>query len=120
MRELLEVCADWPDVDIDRLRSRPEWEQARAWGWVMASGELTGTGLAHAKELPKGSSRDDLLGESPGGQSFEGLISGAFLFAERYIGVAGLRDSRSEPGQGARLLSRPRLVSRGGVVVGFG
>jgi hypothetical protein len=28
--------------------------QARAWGWVMESGELTGTVLAHVRELPRG------------------------------------------------------------------
>jgi hypothetical protein len=51
MRQLLEMCAEWPDVDIDQLAG-PEWEDARAWGWVMASGELNGTGLEHVKELP--------------------------------------------------------------------
>jgi hypothetical protein len=54
MRELLEALADWPNVDTRPLRDRPEWEQARTWGWVMESGELTGTGLAHVKELPGG------------------------------------------------------------------
>jgi hypothetical protein len=57
MRELLEACAEWPDVDVDQLQG-PETEQARAWGWVMASGELTGTGWAHVKELPGGLVRD--------------------------------------------------------------
>ena len=32
----------------------PEWERARTWGWVMESGELTGTGWAHIRELPRG------------------------------------------------------------------
>lgn len=54
MRQLLEALAEWPDVDTEDLRRRPEWAQARAWGWVMESGELTGTGLAHAGELPRG------------------------------------------------------------------
>ena len=58
MRQLLEVLTAWPDVETDDLRRRPEWEQARAWGWVMESGELTGTGLGHAKELWGGLVRD--------------------------------------------------------------
>lgn len=52
MLELLETLAHWPDVNVDELRLRPEWDQAR--GWVMESGELTGTGLAHAGGLPGG------------------------------------------------------------------
>lgn len=55
MRELLEALTAWPDVDTEDLRRRLEWEQARSWGWVMQSGELTGTGLAHAHELAGGS-----------------------------------------------------------------
>ena len=31
-----------------------EWDQARAWGWVMATGQLTGFGARHAGELPRG------------------------------------------------------------------
>lgn len=54
MLELLETLTGWPDVDVDELRLRPEWEQARMWGWAMESGEPTGTGLAHVKELPGG------------------------------------------------------------------
>lgn len=54
MRELLESLQDWPDIDIEDYRGSPEWEDARAWGWVMESGELTGTGQAHAEELPGG------------------------------------------------------------------
>jgi hypothetical protein len=52
MFELLETLADWPNIDTQLLRGRPEWGQARTWGWIMDSGELTGTGLAHVKELP--------------------------------------------------------------------
>jgi hypothetical protein len=52
MRELLEALTTWPDVDTDQLRRRPEWEQARAWGWIMDTGELTGTGFAQVHELP--------------------------------------------------------------------
>jgi hypothetical protein len=29
-------------VCFTKLRRLPEWEQARTWGWVMVSGELTG------------------------------------------------------------------------------
>jgi hypothetical protein len=54
MRQLLEACAEWPNVDIGPLKELPEWEQARTWGWVMESGELTGTGWSHVKELPGG------------------------------------------------------------------
>jgi hypothetical protein len=54
MAALLEVLSAWPDVDTDDLRRRPEWAQARAWGWIMESGELTGTGLSHVHELPGG------------------------------------------------------------------
>ncbi len=54
MRELLEALTVWPDVDTEGLRRRPEWDQARSWGWVMESDELTGTGLAHVRELPRG------------------------------------------------------------------
>jgi hypothetical protein len=54
MTELLEVLRGWPDIEVVSLRDRSEWAQARAWGWVMESGELTGTGLAHAGELPRG------------------------------------------------------------------
>lgn len=54
MRELLEALTTWPEVDTDDLRRRPAWDQARAWGWIMESGALTGTGLAHARELPQG------------------------------------------------------------------
>lgn len=54
MVELLEGLRAWPGVELESLRGQPEWVQARAWGWVMESGELTGTGLAHAGELPRG------------------------------------------------------------------
>jgi hypothetical protein len=53
MRQLLEACADSPKVDTNELRPKPEWGQARAWGWVMESGELTGTGWGHVKKLPR-------------------------------------------------------------------
>ena len=54
MAELLEALQAWPGVDVVALRRRPEWAQARAWGWVMESGELTGTGLGHVRDLPGG------------------------------------------------------------------
>ena len=38
MRQLLEALTTWPDVEIEDLRHRPEWEQVRVWGWVMVSG----------------------------------------------------------------------------------
>ena len=58
MLELLDALSDWPDVNVHDLRCRPEWEQARAWGWAMETGELTGTGLVHVTELPRGLVRD--------------------------------------------------------------
>ena len=38
----------------EQLRAMPEWQQAREWGWIMRSGELTGTGHRHAGEQPRG------------------------------------------------------------------
>jgi hypothetical protein len=58
MANLLARLEDWPDVDTDDLRADPEWAQARAWGWVMESGELTGSGLGHLHELPRGIVRE--------------------------------------------------------------
>jgi hypothetical protein len=58
MVELLEALRGWPELDVEPLRQRPEWDQARSWGWVMESGELTGTGLAHAQKLPRGMVKD--------------------------------------------------------------
>ena len=57
MSGLLEACRSYPlPTDIlDQLRAMAEWEQARAWGWIMESGELTGTGSRHAGgKLPAG------------------------------------------------------------------
>lgn len=54
MRQLLEALRTWPEVELEPLRAGPEWERARTWGWVMESGELTGTGWAHIRELPRG------------------------------------------------------------------
>jgi hypothetical protein len=54
MRSLLDALRSWPEVNVDAWRETPEWADARRWGWVMESGELTGTGLGHVKELPGG------------------------------------------------------------------
>ena len=48
------------DEDMVRLRRTPEWLQARAWGWVLESGELTGTGARHAGPLADGILPTDL------------------------------------------------------------
>jgi len=50
MSYLLEACRGWPVAGhvLDELKGMPEWDQARAWGWIMESGELTGTGSRHA------------------------------------------------------------------------
>jgi len=57
MSYLLDALRSWPfapDV-LGQLRAMPEWEQARSWGWVMESEELTCTGLRHAgRESPQG------------------------------------------------------------------
>lgn len=37
-----------PEVTT-QIKESPEWEQARSWGWVMESGELTGSGSRHAE-----------------------------------------------------------------------
>jgi hypothetical protein len=56
MAILLHHLTRWPlpDEDLVRLRRTPGWVQARAWGWVMQSGELTGTGNRHAGEILTG------------------------------------------------------------------
>ncbi len=41
----------WPDVNVDPLRTRSEWDEAVKLGWIMESGELTGAGLAQAHDL---------------------------------------------------------------------
>jgi hypothetical protein len=50
MTFLLEALRAWPLSAhvLEELRAMPEWDEARAWGWIMASGELTGTGARHA------------------------------------------------------------------------
>lgn len=56
MAHLLEALRDYPvSTDVqEQLRAMPEWDQARAWGWIMRTGELTGTGHRHAGEQPRG------------------------------------------------------------------
>lgn len=46
MAAMLEALAN--DEPPDQLRGSPEWKDARAWAWVMRTGELTGTGSRHA------------------------------------------------------------------------
>ena len=41
----------WPDVNVDPLRTRSEWDEAVKLGWIMESGELKGTGLAHDRRM---------------------------------------------------------------------
>jgi hypothetical protein len=57
---LLQACRSYPlcpDV-FERLNTMPEWEQARNWGWILRTGELTGMGASHAGQLPKGIVKD--------------------------------------------------------------
>jgi hypothetical protein len=58
MAILLHYLARCPlaEADLERLRRTPEWIHARAWGWVDASGELTGDGHRHARDLTSGAS----------------------------------------------------------------
>jgi len=37
MAYLLEACRTWPlsPEVFDQLQGMPQWEQARAWGWIM-------------------------------------------------------------------------------------
>jgi hypothetical protein len=52
MAAMLEALAH--DEPADPFRDTPEWKNARAWGWVMESGELTGIGHRHAGPISKG------------------------------------------------------------------
>ena len=55
MATLLVALRSWPDVNLEALRAMPEWKLAREWGWIMESGELTGSGHQHAGgEQPAG------------------------------------------------------------------
>jgi hypothetical protein len=42
------------DDPPDPYRDTEEWRLAREWGWVMETGDLTGTGRRHAGPLPRG------------------------------------------------------------------
>ena len=53
---LLEACRSWPlsSEAFDQLQAMPEWDEAQAWGLIMQTGRLTGTGSRHTGDLPKG------------------------------------------------------------------
>ena len=50
MERLLIALRGYPvSVDVlDELRRMPEWDDARSWGRIMESGELTDIGSRHA------------------------------------------------------------------------
>ena len=52
MAAMLEALAN--DEPPAPYRDTSQWKDARAWGWIMESGELTDTGARHAGELPRG------------------------------------------------------------------
>lgn len=56
MARLLSALRSWPVGPelLEELQAMPEWDQARAWGWIMRTGALTGTGARHAGPIPKG------------------------------------------------------------------
>jgi len=57
MHWLLDALRSWPVCPgvLAQIKGSPEWEQARSWGWVMESGELTGSGSRHAGgDSPRG------------------------------------------------------------------
>jgi hypothetical protein len=63
MSYLLEAARSYqisPGV-LEGLRAMSEWDQARAWGWIVETGELTGTGSRHAGPARKGSSTSEGL-----------------------------------------------------------
>jgi hypothetical protein len=45
MAEMLEALANHEPTD--QFRGTHEWENARAWGWIVDSGELTEAGHEH-------------------------------------------------------------------------
>lgn len=63
MRELLQVLKHYslPDDEFARLKEEPVFAMARHWGWVMESGEHSGTGLAHAAMLDGDGPRHGIL-----------------------------------------------------------
>jgi hypothetical protein len=56
MAYLLYTLRSWPISPelLDQIQAMPEWDEALAWGWVMESGDLTGTGHRHAGDQPRG------------------------------------------------------------------
>jgi hypothetical protein len=64
MAYLLKVCRSWPLVPevLEQFQGTPEWDEARAWGWIMQTGRLTGMGARHAGPLPKGIVHDGTRG----------------------------------------------------------
>jgi hypothetical protein len=48
MATLPVALRSWPHVDLEALRTMPEWKLARHLGWVVDSDELTETGARHA------------------------------------------------------------------------
>jgi hypothetical protein len=57
MAALLADLQSWPPPPevIERWKGSQSWVQARQWGWIMESGQLTGFGYNHAGgDLPRG------------------------------------------------------------------
>ncbi|MET0566599.1 MAG: hypothetical protein ABW021_09165 [Acidimicrobiia bacterium] len=56
MSYLLDALRGYPvSTDVqEQLRAMLEWEQARKWGWIMRTGELTDMGSRHASPISKG------------------------------------------------------------------
>ena len=50
MAWLLDALRSYPGCPevLAQIKESPEWDQARTWGWVLESGELTGSGCRHA------------------------------------------------------------------------
>jgi hypothetical protein len=46
MSHLLATLRGWPVSPevLEQIQAMPEWEEAEAWGWIMRTGALTGTG----------------------------------------------------------------------------
>jgi hypothetical protein len=55
MSYLLDALRAYPvSTEVqEQLRAMPEWERARDWGWIMRTGELTGSGHRHAGGQPR-------------------------------------------------------------------
>jgi hypothetical protein len=48
------VCVPLSPEVLDQIQATPEWDEARAWGWIMRARELTGTGHQHAGSISTG------------------------------------------------------------------